>query len=127
MIVGTGIDIVEVDRIAEKISKSKGFIEKVFSKDEIDFCELKGVNKAQHYAARFAAKEAFLKATGKGLLLTNELNEIEISVNEDGKPEIYLRGSLAHLIEEKRWRIHLSMSHVKDTACAMVILETLEP
>jgi holo-[acyl-carrier protein] synthase len=127
MIVGTGIDIVEVDRIAEKISKGKDFIEKVFSKDEIDFCELKGVNKAQHYAARFAAKEAFLKATGKGLLLTNELNEIEVGVNEDGKPEIYLVGTLAQLIEEKRWRIHLSMSHIKDTACAMVILETLEP
>jgi holo-[acyl-carrier protein] synthase len=123
MIAGIGIDIVEVDRIAEKILK-EGFREKVFSKNEIDFCESKGTNKAQHYAARFSAKEAFLKATGKGMLLSNELNEIEVRTNDDGKPEIHLTGNLALLAEEKKWRIHLSLSHVSSTACAMVVLET---
>jgi holo-[acyl-carrier protein] synthase len=126
MIAGIGIDIVEVDRIAEKISKD-GFRGKVFSKNEIDFCESKGANKAQHYAARFAAKEAFLKTTGKGLLLSNELNEIEVAVNEDGKPEIQLTGSLALLAEERKWKIHLSLSHIHSTACAAVVLETVEP
>ncbi len=122
MIVGIGIDIVEVDRIAERILKD-GFREKIFSRNEIDFCESKGTNKAQHYAARFAAKEAFLKATGKGMLLSNELNEIEVRTNENGKPEINLTGSLTFFPEEKKWKIHLSLSHIRDTACAMVVLE----
>ncbi len=123
MIAGIGIDIVEVERIAEKILKD-GFREKVFSKNEIDFCESKGTNKAQHYAARFSAKEAFLKATNKGMLLSNELSEIEVITNEDGKPEISLKGSLALLVEEKKWKIHLSLSHIRYTACAMVVIET---
>ena len=126
MIVGIGIDIVEVQRIAEKISNGNAFREKLFSESEIDFCESKGTNKAQHYAARFSAKEAFLKATGKGLLLSNDLSEIEVTANEDGKPEILLTGSLALFAKEKKWRIHVSLSHIRDTACAMVVLETFE-
>jgi holo-[acyl-carrier protein] synthase len=123
MIAGIGIDIVEVERMAEKILK-QDFLEKVFSKTEIEFCETKGHNKAQHYAARFSAKEAFLKATGQGMLLTNELNEIETVINKDGKPEILLSGSLIVLADEKGWKIHVSLSHVHTTACAVVLLET---
>jgi holo-[acyl-carrier protein] synthase len=123
MILGIGIDIVEVDRIAEKILKDD-FREKVFSRNEIDFCESKGTNKAQHYAARFSAKEAFLKATGKGMLMSNELSEIEVITNEDGKPEIHLTGNLTLFAEEKKCKIHLSLSHIRDTACAMVVIET---
>ncbi len=123
MIAGIGIDIVEVERIAEKILKVD-FRGKVFSKNEIDFCELKGENKAQHYAARFSAKEAFLKATGKGMLLSHELNEIEVVATEEGKPEIHLHGTLANFAVSNKWTIHLSLSHIQSTACAMVVIES---
>lgn len=123
MIIGTGIDIIEVDRVAEKLGKENGFREKVFSENEIAFCENK-VNKAEHYAARFAAKEAFLKATGKGLLETYDLFEIEVASDDSGKPFIRLTGALATRASENRWKkIHVSLSHLKTMACAVVIIE----
>jgi holo-[acyl-carrier protein] synthase len=127
MIFGVGIDIIEVERVAEKISRENGFREKIFSKNEIEFCESKDLNKAQHYAARFSAKEAFLKATGMGLLLSYELNEIEVAMTDEGKPEIQLRGSMATIIHQKGWKIHVSLSHIQTNACAIVVIETIEP
>src|SRR6266702_2079128 len=114
MIVGIGTDIVEVERLASKILK-KEFREKVFSKNEIDYCESMP-DKAQHYAARFSAKEAFLKAAGKGLLLTHDLNEIEIVHSEDGGPKLQLNGKLASDPTMKKWIIHVSLSHVASMA-----------
>ena len=70
MIAGIGIDMIEVDRVAGKIGKDEGFRELVFSETEIEYCEPKA-NKYQHYAARFAAKEAFLKAIGPSTWLTH--------------------------------------------------------
>ena len=122
MIIGVGIDIIEVERVAEKVNKDSGFREKVFSPNEISFCEAKGPNQAQHYAARFAAKEAFLKATGHGLQLSHELNEIEVVTNDDGKPEIHFRKKLANDLP-KNWKVLVSLSHVQSTACAVVIIE----
>jgi holo-[acyl-carrier protein] synthase len=127
MIEGIGIDIIEVERVAEKILRDNGFKEKVFSKNEIEYCEGAGSNKMQHYASRFAAKEAFLKATGKGLLLSHELHEIEIISNTDGKPDIKLLGSLAKLAKENHWAFHLSMSHIKSSACSVVVIEVVLP
>ena len=122
MIKGTGIDIIEVQRVAEKISKP-GFKEKVFSVDEIKYCE-QMAESAQHFAARFAAKEAFLKATGKGLMLTYNLKDIEVAGDEMGQPHVILKGALADLAETSGWKkIHLSLSHVQATACAVVIIE----
>ena len=123
MIVGIGIDIIEVDRVADKIVKDNGFREKVFSANEIIFCEAKGLNKAQHYAGRFAAKEAFLKATGQGLLLSHELNEIEIITNADGKPDIHFHDKLATILP-KEWEVMVSLSHIQSAACAVVIIES---
>ncbi len=123
MIIGVGIDMIEVDRVNEKIGKNNGFKEKVFSEGEIVFCESKK-NKAENYAARFAAKEAFLKATGLGLTLGHQLSEIEI-VNDDlGKPSFNLTGEVKSKSLEKNWnKIHLSLSHLKNVACAVVIIE----
>ena len=121
MITGVGIDIIEPDRIAEKLAKP-GFKEKVFSANEITYCEAQGNNKAQHYAARFAAKEAFLKAAGKGLQLSHELSDIEIGVNGDGKPTLLLHNNLSLLFQN--FTLHVSLSHVKATACAVVVIET---
>ncbi len=123
MIIGTGIDIIEVHRVAEKVNKENGFREKVFSADEINYCE-RAADAAQRYAARFAAKEAFLKAGGGGLMLGYDLNEIEIQHNDEGKPELILTGNFKALASERGWnKIHVSISHVQAMACAVVIIE----
>src|SRR5689334_12418217 len=123
MIIGVGIDMVEIDRMAEKVETSIGFKEKVFSRQEIEFCESKK-DKAQHYAARFAAKEAFLKATGRGMLLGYSLCDIEVTNDDAGKPELLLHGTFALKAKESNWnKIHLSMTHVKSMASAVVIIE----
>src|SRR5688500_10499566 len=92
MIIGTGIDLIEVARVAEKVSKKNGFKQKVFSKAEIEFCEGKA-NRYENYAVRFAAKEAFLKATGLGLTAGLDLHEIEVVNDALGKPSIQLHGN----------------------------------
>ena len=94
MIAGIGIDLIEVERVAEKIGKESGFRELVFSGNEIEYCETKA-NKYEHYAARFAAKEAFLKAIGTGWANGTAFNEIEIFNDANGKPEIMFHGETA--------------------------------
>lgn len=123
MIIGTGIDIIEVARVAEKVNKDNGFREKVFSKNEIDYCE-SGGNREQRYAVRFATKEAFLKATGGGLTLGYDLYEIEVVSGANGRPHILLHGNFKKLAEKHDWnKIHVSLSHVPSMACAIVIIE----
>jgi holo-[acyl-carrier protein] synthase len=125
MIAGIGIDIIEVERVGEKIARDKGFREKIFSQNEISFCELKGENKAQHYAARFAAKEAFLKATGFGLLLGADLSEIEVVNADSGKPSFFLTGNFKDKAQQNQWnKIHLSFAHIQAVACAIVVIES---
>ena len=123
MIFGIGIDLIEVERVAEKIGKKAGFKELVFSQSEIDYCE-RMTNKYEHYAARFAAKEAFFKAMGTGWRNGTAFNEIEITNNENGKPEISFSGNTAVTIAEmKLGNISVSLSHLKSTASAVVIIE----
>lgn len=122
MIVGVGIDMIEVSRVITKIDKNNGFREKIFSKAEVDFCESN--RRAEDYAARFAAKEAFLKATGLGLLLGHELSEVEVVNDINGKPSLSLSGNFKIKAEENGWnKIHLSLSHLQQVACAVVIIE----
>ena len=90
MVKGVGIDMVEVNRMAEKISREQGFRELVFAAAEISYCEA-ATHKYQHYAARFAAKEAFLKAMGTGWANGTAFNEIEIVHDEQGKPAAALK------------------------------------
>ena len=124
MIAGTGIDLVEVERMADKIGREKGFREKVFSEHEIEFCESKA-NKHEHYAARFAAKEAFLKATGMGLMAGFDIHNIELFNDDSGRPFIRLKNEFEQLASNKQWkRIHVSLTHVKSMACAVVVIES---
>lgn len=124
MIIGLGIDIVEVKRVAEKVMKNNGFREKVFSREEIACCEGE-TSKEQGYAGRFAAKEAFLKATGEGLRLTHDLHLIEVLPDSAGKPFIKLNGDLETYCIQRNWTsIHVSISHIKETATAVVIIES---
>ena len=125
MIYGIGTDLIEVDRVAEKIGKKAGFRELVFSKKEIEYCELR-TNKYEHYAARFAAKEAFFKAIGTGWRDGTAFNEIEITNNENGKPALSFLGKTAEAIEKmKLGKISVSLSHLKTMASAIVIIENL--
>ncbi len=123
MIFGTGIDIIEVDKVEKQISNNNGFTEKIFTKREIEYCESKK-NKAQHYAARFAAKEAFFKAIGTGWRNGMAFNEIEILNNELGKPEILLHGKTKEFSEKQLINnIHVSLSHLKKIVTAIITLE----
>ncbi len=123
MITGIGIDMVEVERIAEKIGKEQGFRELVFSAGEISYCEA-ATHKYEHYAARFAAKEAFFKAAGTGWINGTAFNEIEISHTPDGKPVLQLTGTTAATMQQKGLgKISVSLSHVKTMATAVVVIE----
>ena len=123
MIFGIGTDLIEVERVAHKMEKKEGFKELVFSPGEIIYCEARA-NKYEHYAARFAAKEAFLKAIGTGWRNGTAFSEIEIYNDEEGKPEIRFLGNTAETITGmKLGKVFVSLSHLKTIACAMVIIE----
>lgn len=123
MIVGLGIDIVEVSRLTDKLEKGNGFRELVFSSSEIRYCET-AFAKAERYAARFAAKEAFLKAAGKGLTLGYDLRHIEILNDDLDRPHLHLEGVFREYAKEQGWaRTHISLSHTSTFATAVVIIE----
>lgn len=123
MITGVGIDMIETARVEAKITKESGFRELVFSADEISYCEAKA-NKYEHYAARFAAKEAFFKALGTGWKNGTAFNEIEITNDNTGKPEIFFLGGTAKTINAMSiGKICVSLSHLKDIAAAVVMIE----
>lgn len=124
MIYGIGTDIVSVERIAGKIAKGNGFKEKTFTGTEIDYCEGKR-QPAIHYAARFAAKEALAKALGTGWTGQCEITDVEVVNDALGKPKFELKPTaLAILAKAGIENIHLSISHIAETAVAMVVLET---
>lgn len=125
MIFGVGIDLIEVERVAKRVASENGFREKVFSRSEISYCESQGTRAAQHYAARFCAKEAFLKATGEGMNLTVDLNQIEVTTKDNGAPVIHFVDTLAELVKKNGWSIHVSLTHLAATAAAVVVIEKL--
>ena len=121
MILGIGTDIIELERVRRSVAK-KAFREKVYSQREIEYCEkdLKG----ERYAARYAGKEAFLKAMGTGWIEDIELHSVEILNDEKGKPYIVLSGSVLDRFKAMGGgNIHVSLSHGKETAIAFVIIE----
>ena len=124
MIQGIGIDLVENKRIEKIISKwGEKFLQRVFSEGEINYCG-RHIQASLHYGARFAAKEAFLKALGIGLGRGVKLLEIEVVHDDQGKPDLFLHGAAHQQIEQKLIkRIHLSLTHTRNYASAIVILE----
>lgn len=124
VIYGIGIDFVEVSR-AEKILERWGerFTFRVYSPFEIAYCK-KQVFPTMHYAARFAAKESFLKAAGIGLWMGIRLKDIEVLSNREGGPEIKLHAKARDILRDNGISaVHLSLSHTAMLAVAMVILE----
>lgn len=126
MIAGIGTDLVEIHRIAEKIQRNEYFKNHVFTQNEIVYCDTQR-NPAMHYAARWAVKEAFLKAYGVKYIGNHRLPEIETIRDEDGKPSILLHGETALNFNEKKFKhIHVSISHTDTHAMAYVIIELLD-
>lgn len=124
MIVSIGIDIVEVYRISETIQRTPRFVERVFTDNERAYCESKGAAAAQSFAARFAAKEAFLKALKTGWRGKITWQDMEILNDPQGVPNLSIRGEARNLLENLGAdKIHLSMSHTTDHAVAQVVLE----
>jgi holo-[acyl-carrier protein] synthase len=124
VIISIGADIIEVYRIRETLERTPRFGERVFTINERKYCNSKGVSAAQSYAARFAAKEAFLKALKTGWRGKLTWHDIEI-VNDDlGAPSFKLSGEASSLTEQLGAnKIHLSLSHSNAYAIANVILE----
>lgn len=123
MILGIGTDLVAPARLAAKLARSPALRAKLFAPAEISYCE-QMADPAQHYAGRFAAKEALLKALGCGLNATFELHEAAVTNDAQGAPGFALSGALARLVSGRGVaRIHLSISHISVAASAVVILE----
>lgn len=124
MICGIGIDLVENGRL-EKIVEKWGdkFLNKIFSEGEILYCK-RHAQSSIHYGARFAAKESFLKALGFGLGGGVRLCDIEVVNDETGKPALNLNGTAKLQIEKRSiTKVHLSLTHTKKYATAIVLLE----
>jgi len=124
MIVGTGIDIVEVPRVAAAIARfGNRFLRRVFTEAEIRYCDSKS-NRAERYAARFAAKEAALKAIGTGWKSGVAWTDVEVGREPGGRPTIIFAGVAAEFVNRLGVkRASLSMSHTEEHAVAQVILE----
>jgi holo-[acyl-carrier protein] synthase len=124
MIVGTGIDLAEVPRIAAAIERfGERFLRRVFTADEIRYCESKA-NRAERYAARFAAKEAALKAIGTGWKRGVAWTDVEVRREPGGRPTIAFHGKAAEFATQLGVKhVALSITHTKENAMAQVILE----
>jgi holo-[acyl-carrier protein] synthase len=124
MIVGTGIDIAEVPRIADAIQRhGERFLHRVFTEGEIAYCDSKA-NRIERYAARFAAKEAGMKALGTGWNHGVRWRDVEVCRMPGGRPTIAFHGKAAEFAAKLGTRnVALSLSHTAEQAIAQVILE----
>src|SRR5690242_13254891 len=124
MIVGTGIDLAEVPRIAAAIDRfGDRFLRRIFTPDAIRYCHPKA-NRAERYAARFAAKEAALKAIGTGWNRGVGWQDVEVRREPGGRPTIAFHGKAAEFAARLGVKHSaLSLTHSKEIAMAQVILE----
>lgn len=124
MIIGIGIDLVEVSRIRELVERrGDPALRKLFTEGELARCRAGG-RPAESFAARFAAKEAFFKALGTGWGLGGAWNEVEVVSAPNGAPSLRLAGGAERAARERGvTRMHLSLTHTEQTAAAYVVLE----
>jgi holo-[acyl-carrier protein] synthase len=124
MLIGTGVDLIEVERIAHSIERyGERFLRRVYTDHEIAYCNRKRVS-AESFAARFAAKEAGAKALGTGISRGVTWNEFQVARNPGGRPILELRGRAALLATELGVRaISLSLTHTSGLAMATVVME----
>ncbi|WP_041976305.1 holo-ACP synthase [Pyrinomonas methylaliphatogenes] len=126
MIVSVGIDIIEVERVRRALQRTPRFAARVFTDRERAYCDGRGKASAQHYAARFAAKEAAFKALGTGWVGSLSWHDIEVTRDEAGKPLLLFHGHARALLEASgATAAHLSLSHTAEHAVAIVVLEKI--
>ena len=126
MIVAIGIDIIEVARIREVLARTPRFRDRVFTAAERAYCDSRGAVAAQHYAARFAAKEAALKALQTGWRGGVSWQDVEVASRESGAPYLVLHGPVLELFKNSSATVaHLSISHTTEHAIAQVALESV--
>jgi holo-[acyl-carrier protein] synthase len=125
VIVSIGIDIIEVTRVREVMLRTPRFAERVYTAAERAYCESRGAVAAQHYAVRFAAKEAALKALQTGWRDGIGWQDIEIGTRETGAPYLVFHGEAKDLFARSgATAAHLSLSHTTEHAIAQVVLES---
>lgn len=124
MILGTGIDIVDVARFRRAVERhGDRLLRRLFTEGEISYCTSSEPHQAARLAVRFAAKEAALKALGLGLRGVR-WTDVEVRRDASGRPSLHLSGRLAALASEKgATRFHLSLSHTQEYAIAQVVVE----
>ncbi|MCC6476692.1 holo-ACP synthase [bacterium] len=123
MILGLGCDIMDTARMKLRLEEDPQLTGSLFTSAEIQYCETQRYPE-RHFAARFAAKEALLKALPGPKLCSIPWREIESAHDQNGRPQLHLTGSLRELaLKLSVSRIHLSLSHTKDSALAVVMLE----
>jgi holo-[acyl-carrier protein] synthase len=121
MIRGIGTDIIEVERIKGICEKyGQKFLDRIFTKEEQEYCDSFNDTKYVHYAARFAMKESFSKAIGTGLTQGFKFTEIGIVNKDSGEPEVILTGSM--LEKWGKYKIQVSLSHTRENAVAFLIM-----
>jgi holo-[acyl-carrier protein] synthase len=124
VIISIGIDIIEVHRVREVLLRTPRFAERVYTERERAYCDARGAMAAMHYAARFAAKEAALKALQTGWIGGIGWQDMEVASRESGAPLLLFHGLARELYEQSGARAaHLSISHTSEHAIAQVILE----
>ncbi|HWP46015.1 MAG TPA: holo-ACP synthase [Candidatus Limnocylindrales bacterium] len=124
MIYGIGIDVVRISRLEEVINRrGKRFLERVFTPREIEYCSSKAL-KIQHYAVRFAVKEAVFKAFGTGWSRGVTWHDVEVFNDEGGRPQVKLSGKCQELAGELQVKqVLISLSHDGDYAIAQALIE----
>lgn len=124
MIYALGTDLVEVARIERIMERwRERFIRRVYSEEEMRYCSAKAYP-AQHFAARFAAKEAFLKGVGLGMAGGIGFRNVEVMTGAKGKPELRFHGRAREMVDRAGvTESHISLSHTDRYAVAVVVLE----
>ena len=120
--ISIGVDIVEVPRVERLVRKHERVQERLFTQPEIDYCRARG-NCYEHMAARFAAKEAVLKALGTGLVTGMRWTDVEVVNEEGGRPRVELAGAVAAFAERHGvQQLEISLSHTSGLALAQALV-----
>ncbi len=121
-----GVDTVEIDRVRQSIERyGDSFVRKVFTEEEIRYCESRKNGRYESYAARFAAKEAVSKALGTGLARGVTLQGIEMVNDSEGKPMVHLYGTtLQHYQQIGGTSMDISLTHTRSYATAFAVILT---
>lgn len=121
---GIGVDMLEIERMERVMRRTPNFLRRVFTEEEREYCD-RSARPAEHYAARFAAREAVLKALGTGFSQGIRVSDVSVGRDESGRPYAILRGRAAEVARERGVReIALSLSHTRDVAVANAIAVT---